>query len=380
MGNESNILEGLNLGDNDAINLDDSELSDFSIDTSNLTDLELLDIHNEDVKPPTKTKVKKEETPEDIERELAASVQKQEVLQPKEEEVDIDVIDTFNSLFSSLEEKGLVSKVPEDWSIETEEDIAERFQYEGKVIASNYLEKLFSNYGDQNRKFVEDIVLKGLDPFEYLSEAKVINDFSNIDLEDEEVLKNVYLQYETQVLGTSPDKAKRNLKRIVDSGDLEEEGAEAHKELLKLKNQELENMASEKERKKESAVLVKEEAKKEVLDFINLANSKQTLNGVKVSGQELQDLFNYATEDRYSLDGQLITEFDKDLLELRKPENIEQRVFLMYLLKNKFNIDRVALEKENRETKGLFESLKKKNRSKGFSDKGTNAEKLLLNL
>lgn len=395
---ENNFLDGIDLGTSSTIKLDDSDLSQVLSETLNPND-EIIEIPQEDednniveasdsffskenksderlVNSFFEKDTKKNKPSTKEEEDSSEEEEEEDIDEANEDSNDIDGIDdidhinTFNSLLKSLEKKGIMRPTNSDWKVESEDDLIQRFEYEGQMRASEMLDSLFSKYGENNRKFVEDIVLKGLDPFSYLESAKDIATLENLDVDDEDNLRQVYLEYEVQILGNSIDKAKKNLKRIEDSGDLEDEGRDAYEELKKLKEIQLERNIKVKEQEEKQKNLFKQQTKVAIESFLKDSLKTKNFDGVQVTSQDASDMMDYLTIDRYQLpDGSTISEFDKDLLELRRPENLKTKMKLALLLKNKLKLDRIKLDEKSNESTSLFNSLKRKQKQKNIGTK-----------
>lgn len=388
---EKDILDNLNLGDSSSIQLNSEDLLKFmdpngtgAISLEGVREIDEQDNENESQNGEDADKGK-DFLSQETEHSIAAELGRKQLFESDDEDQDEDkpkdktpnkeipksnpsadtgdlsVAETFTNLFKSLEKNGIFSESGEDWKIEKDEDIVDRLRKEGQMIASDYLESLFAKGGEENRDFIEKVVLNGVNAAEYFKLHKASLDLENLDMDDTETLKEVFIQHQVGVLGFSKEKAQKNLKRVIDSGDLEEEGKEALEILKENSEKQKSKYVQDHENKIKNQQILKKQAIEASERMMSEAIKTKNLGGLKINQTEATSVLDYVNQDKYVLpDGSYLSEFEKDLLELRRPENLENRFMLAMLLKNKFNIEKIEKNIKSDKAESYFDSLVKK--------------------
>lgn len=272
---------------------------------------------------------------------------------------------TYKTLSKDLLRLGVFSKNSEDESeesieIDNPEQFLERFNLEKKKGAVNILDNFLSQFGDDYRKMFDAVFVNGVKPQEYLSSFAKIESFSGMNLEDESnqemIVRNYYkgLKWDDQKIETRINKLK-------DYGDLEDEAKTYHEVLLNKEKEKAESIASEKAREREAEKEKEITVRKSYQRILHEKLKAQEVDGIPLTQKDAEETLTYLTDKKYKLaSGELLSEFDKDLMELNRPENHELKIKLGLLLKKKLDLTSVKKTTISKKSDQLF-SLTAKN-------------------
>ena len=95
----------------------------------------------------------------------------------------------------------------------------------------------------------------------------------------------------------------------------------------------------------------------------------QEIDGIPLTQKDSEEVLNYLTEKKYKLaSGELLSEFDKDILELNRPENHELKIKLGLLLRKKLDLTSVKKTTISKKSDALF-TLSTKNAKQNPKEK-----------
>lgn len=267
--------------------------------------------------------------------------------------------DTYVTLGKDLLRLGVFSKNSDDEteetiSLKTPEEFLERFQLEKKKGAINILDNFLSQFGEDYRKMFDAVFVNGVKPQEYLASFAKIEAMSSLDLSSEENQERVVRAY---YKGLKWDDAKIETKitKLKDYGDLEDEAKTYHGVLL---DKEKEQAAAIERSKQEEAQKTKDKdaaAKKSYQRILAEKLKTQDFDGLPITQKEVDEAVEYMSEKKYKLaSGELLSEYDKDLLELNRPENHELKVKLGLLLRKKLDLTTIKKTAVSKKSDALF--------------------------
>jgi hypothetical protein len=250
----------------------------------------------------------------------------------------------------------------EEVEIDSPEDLLQRFQYEGQKHATNVLNKFLGRFGDDYRDMFDNVFVKGVDPLEYLNRYARVESVQNMDLTDEanqeRVVRELY-----RAEGRSAEYIEKKLTQHRNYGDLADEATEAQKILIQREDQANKKAAADKEAFEQRKQMIKNEYVNNVTRILTTKMKDKEFDGIPVDKGFADRTFLYLTQERYETkDRQVLTEFDKDLLDLSRPENHEMKVklgMLMQLLREDPTLSKLAKKAVSKETNQLFQGLKK---------------------
>lgn len=250
-----------------------------------------------------------------------------------------------------------------DPQIDSPEEFLERFQVESRRQAADVIDKFLDKYGPEYKDMFENVFVRGVPPTEYLSRFAKIEGIKEMDIKDEANQERVVRElYRSE--GRSAEYIEKRITQLKNYSDLADEATEAQRILI-----EREQKANEESAKTKQAELVsKQRMRSEYVNNIarilqDKAKSKE-FDGIPVNEKFAREVFGYITQERYQTpDRQLLTEFDKDILDLNRPENHALKVkmaMLMQIAKTDPQLTKIAKKAVSKESNTLFQGLEKK--------------------
>lgn len=267
--------------------------------------------------------------------------------------------ETYSTLSKDLARLGVFTKnseeeSEEDIDIKTPEDFLERFNLEKKKGAVDILENFLNQFGEEYRKMFDAVFINGVKPDEYLNTFSKISSFKSLNLDDENHQEKVMRAY-YKGINLDENKIENKIQKLKDYGDLEDEAKDAYGILLKKE----EEAASALEQKKVEEQRAEKEREYAVSNSYQRILSErlksQEVDGIPLTRKDAEDVLSYLTNKPYKLaSGEKITEFDKDIMELNRPENHELKIKLGLLLRKKLDLTSVKKTTISKKSDSLF--------------------------
>lgn len=294
--------------------------------------------------------------------------------QEEEEETSSDSI--FTHLGKDLYELGIFSKGEdgeEDYPT-TPEELKERFEKEISIQSNQRVYNfLMSQHGEEGVAMFNDIFVKGVSPKEYLSKYNEIQSLDGLDMSLESNQARVYREY-YKSLDWEDEEIEASIAKLKDYGDLEDEANKVYKKLLKTREEELQRMAAEKEEKQRLLQEQQQEYQNSLQHLLHNAVKTRDFEGIPITEKVAQETMQELTQMRYRLpSGDTLTEFDKYILELRRPENLSEKVKLWLLARSNFDFTKIKKKAISENGSVLFKSLAKKQKTKEKTSKMPNS-------
>jgi hypothetical protein len=247
-------------------------------------------------------------------------------------------------------------------NINDAEEFAERFKISYRKGATETIEKFLSRFGDEYKEMFDSVFVKGVNPRDYLNRYTRIQSVKNLDISSEENQEKVVREmYRSE--GRSADYIDNKITRLKNYGDLADEAAEAQRLLLEKEEKGLEEDTA----RKQAEIDRKNQIRNDYISNMNRILSdklkNKDFNGIPVDRDFAQNTLEYVTQEKYQTpDKQLLTEFDKDILDLNRPENHERKVqlaMLLQMIKQDPTLSKMSKKAVSKETNELFKGLKK---------------------
>lgn len=314
-----------------------------------------------------------EEEEEEVEEVVAKKkknpVTNQELQEEKEEgqeaEPEGEEANMFSVLAKDLVDHGIftLDDDEEEVEVETPEDLLARFQYESRKQVQQTLQKYIGRFGEDYQDMFNSVYVNGVSPRDYLSRYAKIVDVSEMDIEDdanqEKIVREMY-----RMEGRSSEYIEKQVSRLRSYGDLGEEAKEAKRILIERQQSELENLEIKKAEDLRRKQAIKQEFFENISTVLNDKIKTKDFDGIPVNANFARSTFDYLTKDRYQTKGgELLTEFDKDILDLNRPDKHDVKVklaMLMLLLKEDPKLSKLAARAVSKETNELFKGIKQK--------------------
>lgn len=283
------------------------------------------------------------EEEEEEEEEIAAPVSKTKSKAPvkeeapsedQEEESAEQEVTQFGALAKDLLKLGVFSSDEDDEEeIQTPEQFLEKFQKEKQKGAIEVVNNFIGQFGEDYQKAFDAIFVKGVDPKEYFGAYNNIVSFADMDLSEESNQVRVIKQALADQ-GFEQEDVETEVERLKNYGDLETVATKHHKVLVKKEAAKLQQLEQKSQQELQQRQAIKEEYVKNVQSVLQEKLKTKEFDGIPINPKLANELQDFLLVDRYRTNsGETITEFDKAILELKRPENHEKKVKVGLLLK-----------------------------------------------
>ena len=241
----------------------------------------------------------------------------------------------FTSLSKDLFKLGVFTndEDEEDVAISTPEEFLERFNAEKKKGAIEVVNNFIGQFGEDYQQAFDAIFVKGVDPKEYFGTYNNIKSFAEMDLADESNQVAVIKQALTDQ-GFDPEDVTTEVERLKNYGDLETVATKHHKVLVKKEAAKLQQMEQDNERKLQQQAAVKQQYYQNVQSVLQEKLKSKEFDGIPLNPKLAGELQDFLLVDKYkTASGETLTDFDRTILELKRPENHATKVKIGLLLK-----------------------------------------------
>lgn len=320
--------------------------------TADLEDLQNIEKEIQDPPPAEKPKVVAKEAPkpkaehekpdqnlissflgggeDEEEEEPGNQGNQQEQEQEQEQEVS-----QFTALAKDLFKLGVFSKGDdeEDVVINTPEEFLERFNAEKNKGAIEMVQNFIGQFGEDYQRAFDAIYVKGVDPREYFGTYNNIVSFAELDLENEANQETVVRQGLTDQ-GFDPEDISTEIERLRSYGDLEAVAQKHHKVLVKREALKLQQLEQKAEQEQKQRAAIREQYMQNVNTVLQEKLKTKEFDGIPINPSLAAELQNFLLVEKYkTATGETLTDFDRTILELKRPENHAMKVKVALLLK-----------------------------------------------
>lgn len=276
------------------------------------------------------------------EASAAPAAKKTETKEPAAEETSSEEdneeepeISRFGALANDLFKLGVFSKDDdeEDVQISTPEEFLERFQEEKKKGAIEVVNNFIGQFGEDYQQAFEAIFVKGVNPKEYFGTYNNISSFADLDLSQENnqvaVLKQALADQ-----GFEPEDIDTEVERLKNYGDLETVAQKHHKVLVKKEAAKLQQLEQQAERELQQKTAIRNQYVQNVQSVLQEKLKTKEFDGIPLNPKLAGELQDFLLVDKYkTASGETLTDFDRTILELKRPENHATKVKVALLLK-----------------------------------------------
>ena len=241
----------------------------------------------------------------------------------------------FTALSNDLFKLGVFSKDEdeEDTAIDTPEAFLERFQAEKKKGAIEIVDNFIGQFGEDYQKAFDAIFVKGVDPKDYFGTFNQIQSFAEMDLTQENNQISV-LKQALADQGFDKEDIDTEVERIKNYGDLETVATKHHKVLIKKEAAKLQQIEQQKEAQLQQQQAIKQQYYQNVNSVLQEKIKAKEFDGIPINPKLAGELQDFLVTDKYKTSsGETLTDFDRTILELKRPENHATKVKLALLMK-----------------------------------------------
>jgi hypothetical protein len=267
-------------------------------------------------------------------KEVAPEATTEEDEELTEEQVESN---RFKALSNDLFKLGVFSKGDnddeEDLDISSPEKFLERFQEEKKKGAVEVVQNFIGQFGEDYQQAFEAIFVKGVDPKEYFGVFNSIQSFAEMDLSEETNQMAIIKQALTDN-GYEPEDINTEIERLKNYGDLESVAQKHHKVLVKKEAVKIQQLEQNSQRQLEQKAAIRNMYVNNVQSVLQEKLKGKEFDGIPINPTLANELQDFLLVDKYkTASGETLTDFDRTILELKRPENHEMKVKVGLLLK-----------------------------------------------
>lgn len=241
----------------------------------------------------------------------------------------------FSALATDLYNLGVFTKEEgeEPEPVSTAEEFLERFTAEKKKGAIEVVNNFIGQFGEDYQQAFDAIFVKGVNPKEYFETYNKAVGFTEMDLSLEGNQEAIMKQALTEQ-GFDPEDVITEIERLKNYGDLESVAAKNHKVLVKKEAVKLQNLEEEAERQLVQKTAIRNTYINNVQNILQEKLKTKEFDGIPINPKLVNELQDFLLVDKWkTASGENLTDFDRAILEMKRPENHAAKVKLGLLLK-----------------------------------------------
>lgn len=275
------------------------------------------------------------EEEEEVVEEKAAEPESKDVLDEVVEEEETETsTPNFEALANDLFNLGVFKKEgDEEVTIASPEDFLARFESEKKKGAQSLVQDFIGQFGEDYQQAFESIFVKGVNPKEYFGAYNNIVNFSEMDLSKENNQKQVMKQA-LKEQGFEAEDIDKEVERLKSYGDLEAVSTRHHKVLVKKEAKKLQQLEAQSQQELQQKNAIKQQYQTNVQTILSDKVKEKEFDGIPINSNLANELQDFLLVDKWKTpSGETLTDFDRSILDLKRPENHELKVKVGLLLK-----------------------------------------------
>ena len=240
----------------------------------------------------------------------------------------------FTALSNDLFNLGVFNKgEDEEVSINTPEEFLERFNAEKKKGATELVQNFIGQFGEDYQNAFDSIFVKGVDPKEYFGAYNNVVNFSEMDLSKEQNQVSIMKQALSDQ-GFEPEDISKEIERLQNYGDLDTVATRHHKVLVKKEAKKLQKLDNEAAQVQEQKTHIKNQYIQNVQSILSNKLEEKEFDGIPINSNLANELQDFLLVDKWKTPaGENLTDFDRAILDLKRPENHEMKVKVGLLMK-----------------------------------------------
>jgi hypothetical protein len=253
----------------------------------------------------------------------------------EEEEGDNVPTTQFAALSNDLFKLGVFTKDEdeEDIAISTPEEFLERFEAEKKKGAIDVVNNFIGQFGEDYQNAFQSIFVNGVDPKEYFSTYNAIENFTQMDLSQESNQVAVIRQALADQ-GFDPEDITSEVERLKNYGDLESVSEKHHKVLVKKEAAKLQKLEADRTAQLQQQAAIKQQYQQNVNTVLQEKIKSKEFDGIPLNPKLATELQDFLLAEKWKTpSGETLTDFDRTILDLKRPENHALKVKVGLLLK-----------------------------------------------
>lgn len=265
----------------------------------------------------------------------AAPIKKPVTSESSDDDDDEDSQGTqFTALANDLFKLGVFNKDEDDEDpITTPEQFLERFETEKKRGASEMVQNFIGQFGEDYQEAFDAIFVKGVNPKEYFGTYNQVVNFAEMDLSEESNQIRIMKQALADQ-GFDADDIDSEVERLQNYGDLESVATKHHKVLVKKEAQKLQHMEAKAEQELQQKAAIRNQYIQNVQGILGEKLKTKEFDGIPLNPKLAAELQDFLLVDKWkTASGETLSDFDRTILDLKRPENHAMKVKVGLLLK-----------------------------------------------
>ena len=265
----------------------------------------------------------------------AAPTPKADAAEDEDEESNDAPTTQFAALSNDLFKLGVFTKDEdeEDIAISTPEEFLERFENEKKKGAIDVVNNFIGQFGEDYQQAFQAIYVNGVDPKEYFSTYNAIENFTQMDLSQESNQVAIIRQALADQ-GFDPEDITSEVERLKNYGDLESVAEKHHKVLVKKEGVKLQKLEADRTAQLQQQAAIKQQYHQNVNTVLQEKIKSKEFDGIPLNPKLATELQDFLLAEKWKTpSGETLTDFDRTILDLKRPENHALKVKVGLLLK-----------------------------------------------
>jgi hypothetical protein len=240
----------------------------------------------------------------------------------------------FSALANDLYKLGVFTSDDENQEpVSTAEEFLERFNSEKKKGASEIVENFIGQFGEDYQEAFDAIFVKGVNPKDYFTAYNNVVGFAEMDLSDETNQERIMKQALTDQ-GFDPEDVVTEIERLKNYGDLENVSAKHHKVLVKKEAAKLQDLEQKSEQELQQKNAVRNQYINNVQTILQDKVKAKEFDGIPINPKLASELQDFLLVDKWKTpSGETLTDFDRAILDMKRPENHAMKVKVGLILK-----------------------------------------------
>lgn len=241
----------------------------------------------------------------------------------------------FSALSNDLFKLGVFTKDEdeEDIAISTPEEFLERFEAEKKKGAIDVVNNFIGQFGEDYQQAFQAIFVNGVNPKDYFSTYNAIENFSEMDLSDE-TNQVAIIKQALSDQGFEPEDITSEVERLKNYGDLESVASKHHKVLVKKEATKLQKLEQDRTAQLQQLAAIKQQYHQNVNTVLQEKVKSKEFDGIPLNPKLATELQDFLLAEKWKTpSGETLTDFDRTILDLKRPENHALKVKVGLLLK-----------------------------------------------
>jgi hypothetical protein len=240
----------------------------------------------------------------------------------------------FSALANDLYKLGVFTNDDEEQEpVTTAEEFLERFNSEKKKGASEIVQNFIGQFGEDYQEAFDAIFVKGVDPKDYFTTYNNVVGFAEMDLTDEGNQERIMKQALTNQ-GFDAEDVVTEIERLKNYGDLESVAAKHHKVLVKNEASKLQDLEKKSEAELQQKAQIRNQYISNVQSILQDKVKAKEFDGIPINPKLAGELQDFLLVDKWKTpSGETLTDFDRAILDMKRPENHAMKVKVGLLLK-----------------------------------------------